>query len=200
MWFYKFARALCMGVIHILFRIKTVGGEQVPKNQGYILVSNHRTNFDPLFVAARVKTRINYMAKAELFKFKPLAVILKAVGAFEVDRGSGDTSAIDYSVELIKRGEVLGIFPEGHRSKDGKLQRIKSGASVVAMQTEADILPCAVHFTGKLRFRSVVTISYGPLIKFSELGFTPGENSPREIKRANKMIGDHIEALLEAVH
>lgn len=198
MWFYKFARALCMVFIRILFRIRIIGGEHVPKDQGYILVSNHRSNFDPLFVACRIKTRINYMAKAELFKFRPLGALLRAVGAFEVNRGTGDSGAIDYSVDLIKRGEVLGIFPEGTRSKDGALQRIKSGASVIAMQTQADVLPCAVRFEGKLRFRSAVTVSYGPLIRFSELRFTPGENSPREIKASNKLIGERISALLEA--
>ncbi len=195
--FYKFARWCCMVYIRILYKIKVEGQEHVPKNQGYMLIANHRTNFDPLFVVAGVYAQVFYMAKVELFQKKWRGALLRALGAFPVERGKGDTGALDWAMEVLRKGNVLGMFPEGHRSKDGQLLRPKSGASMIAMQTGADVLPCAICFGERLKFRTPVTIRYGELIKNSQLGFTPGTNSPREIKEASKLMMDRLSELLE---
>ncbi len=89
------------------------------------------------------------------------------------------------------------MFPEGTRSKDGKPLRPKSGAAMIAMQTGTDVLPCAVCFGPELKFRTRVVIRYGKLLQNSELGFTPGANSPREIKDVSRRIMDQVVQLLE---
>ncbi len=195
--FYKIARGVCIIVLHLLFRVKVEGKEHIPCKKGYILVANHRTNFDPLFVVAGLRQQVHFMAKAELFRGWFMEHLMNALGAFPVDRGKGDSGAIDWSDNLIRQGRVLGMFPEGTRSPDGKPQRPKSGAALIAMRTQADVLPCAVCFGEKLTFRAPVTVRYGAPIAFEQLGFTPGINSPREIKNASHQMMGEVIRLLE---
>ncbi|WP_101909555.1 lysophospholipid acyltransferase family protein [Marasmitruncus massiliensis] len=193
---YKAGRSLCMILLRILFSVKIEGKENIP-GTGYILVANHRTNFDPLFVVTGIRAQVCFMAKVELFQNPLLGWLLKHLGAFPVERGKGDTGAIDWAVDLIRGGKVLGMFPEGTRSLTGAPQRPKSGAALIAMQTGADLLPCAVCYGEKLGFRTKVTVRYGKLIRGEELNFTPGTQSTAEIKAASRLIMDRIIGLLE---
>lgn len=137
------------------------------------------------------------MAKAELFSNGFQRWLFKHLGAFPVERGKGDSGALDWAQTVVREGKILGMFPEGTRSKDGKPLRPKSGAAMIAMQTGTDVLPCAVCFGPELKFRTRVVIRYGKLLQNSELGFTPGANSPREIKDVSRRIMDQVVQLLE---
>ena len=141
MSFYNFARQVMILVSRCQYRLEYEGLENIPENGGFILCSNHISMYDPILVAIRVKPQCFFMAKEELFRFKPLAFLIRALGAFPVSRGKGDTGAIEKAAEIVESGGVLAIFPEGHRSKDGKLLKLKSGAVVVASMTGADLLP-----------------------------------------------------------
>ena len=100
-----------------VFRIKVVGREKVLKSGGALFACNHKSNWDGLVVLATCPRRLAFMAKAELFKFKPFAVILKAFGAFPVNRGKGDISAIKTSLRILKEENAFIMFPEGKRVK-----------------------------------------------------------------------------------
>ena len=123
--------------------------------------------------------------------------LLRALGAFPVERGKGDAGALDRAREIVRRRGVLGMFIEGTRSKTGALGRPKSGTAMIAQQTGAGVLPCAIRFEGKLGWRTHVTIRYGELIPNEALGFTGGELSPHEMKAASHRIMGEIAALLE---
>lgn len=197
---YKLGCFCCWILVHILYRVRLIGTENIPRTggNGFVLVANHRSNMDPVFIAYSFPHMVRYMAKQELFsKNALLGWLMRHLGAFPVARGTGDTSALDLAAKIIREGGVLGMFPEGTRSPDGTLQRPKSGAAMIALQTGADVLPCAVCFGEKLGFRTRVTVRYAPLIKHGQLGFTPGKQSPREIKEAGKLMMGRIAALLE---
>lgn len=191
---YLVGKALTYLLVRLLFNMKYEGLENIPAGAGFILASNHRSNFDPLFIAHKVRGQIYYMAKAELFKNGFIAWLLRSLGAFPVDRGSGDTSAMDLAGRLVRDGGVLGIFPEGHRSKDGKPQRARSGLGMVAAQTGANILPCAVVYGERLAFRTKVTVRYGRLLTNKELALDTG--APSAIRGASKRVMEEIVALL----
>lgn len=193
---YKIGRALCVFFLRILFSVRIEGKENIPRT-GYILVANHRTNFDPLFVVTGVRAQVCFMAKSELFHNPLLGWVLGHLGAFPVERGKGDTGAVDWAVDLIRNGKVLGMFPEGTRSVTGAPQRPKSGASLVAMRTGANLLPCAVCYGEKLGFRTKVIVRYGRPILNEELNFTPGTQSTAEIKAASRLMMNRIVGLLE---
>lgn len=192
---YGFGKLVTYWYVRLFFRMRYVGLENIPRAKGFILASNHRANHDPLFIAHRVPKGIHYMAKAELFRNKLLGWILRNVNAFPVARGTGDTSAIDTAKEVIRSGDVLGMFPEGTRSRDGKPLRARSGVALIAGQTGADVLPCAICFEGRLRFRTAVTVRYGKLITVDELGIDA--EKPSMVRAASKRIMADIVALLE---
>lgn len=194
---YRLGIWACAVYVHILFRFRTVGLENLPRGErGFILASNHRHNCDPLFVAIKLRQQVCYMAKAELFQKKWRGKLLKRLGAFPVERGKGDTGAIDWAKQVLRSGDVLGMFPEGHRSKDGTLLRPKSGTAMISSQTKADVVPCAVCFGECLKFRTVVTVRYGKPIPYESLGFTENAVTPHEIKAASGLIMSKIEKLL----
>lgn len=198
--FYKVGKVLCNIFCALAFNIKISGQENLPKEKGFILASNHITDLDPLFIAIRIKRQLNFMAKSELFKNKIGGAIIKALGAFPVERGTGDTSAIDKAVETVKSGNVFAIFPEGTRSKDGQLKRFKSGTIIVASQTGADIIPTSIYIKDisegkKIRFRSKVIVKYGKIIPNDELQINLENTST--IKKASMRVREEIANLLE---
>lgn len=194
--FYKIIRGLAVVLWQLYFNIKCVGEENIPESGGYILAANHQTMNDPVFAAEKVKRQMYFMAKAELFENGFLRWFFNKLGAFPIQRGKGDSGAIQWAAKLIEEGKILAMFPEGTRSKDGKTLRPKSGVAVIAHQTKASVLPCGIKLVGgKAHFRSKVIVSYGKLITYEELGFHEG--STHEIKEASIKIMNSINQLLE---
>ena len=143
--FYAIAMRAVNLLWHIWFRLQINGRENEPDQGGYILASNHCSAIDPMIVCQGVrKTYIHFMAKAELFDIPVLKHVIRWLKAFPVSRGSGDMSAIETAKQVIRDKEVLGLFPEGTRSKDGQLLRFKSGLALIAQQTGAPVLPVTI--------------------------------------------------------
>lgn len=181
----------------IWYNIKFEGKENIPKDRGCVYVSNHRTYADPPLIVLGVKRKFSFMAKEELFKFKPFAVLIKSLGAFPVARGKGDEKAIESAVETIKNGRNLVIFPEGTRSKDGKLGKGKSGAALVATKAHTDIVPVGIIFEGnKLKFRSKITVRYGKPISYKEYIDENGEPVLRKLVKFKNKYMENIGVLI----
>ena len=195
--FYSIAHFVVGLLWRIWFRLDIRGRENVPQAGPFVFCSNHVSALDPTIVCLGVPSRIKlrFIGKAELFRNPFLRLLLgRGRGAFPVERGSGDTGAIDKAVAIVKNGGVLGIFPEGTRSPDGSLLRFKSGMSLIVSQTEADVLPCCITYLNGRKFRSHVIVNYGPVIPFASLGFS-GSGSPRELKAATRLIRGAVENL-----
>ena len=168
-----------------------VGKEKIPQDGKVILVCNHLSNWDPILLLLKQPRRIAFMAKAELFRFKPLGWFLRRVfGVFPVERGKGDSKALDTGVAAIESGDMMGIFPEGTRSRDGKLMRFKSGAALIAARTGASVLPCGIDRRSKA-FRRV-TITVGDLITPEELQLN-GEKP--ELRYATRLMRERVREL-----
>ncbi len=199
MSFYVFSRAVVHVIAKIRYRLRFEGLENIPQEGGFILCSNHISLFDPILIAIRVKPQCFFMAKEELFENKFVGAVIRALGAFPVSRGKGDTSAIDRAVDIVNNKQVLAIFPEGHRSKDGKLLKLKSGAVVIAAQTGGTILPCVVKKGPRKFLRHSLTVRYGKPISCQEFGLTAA-HVPSEIRGANHLLTDRLTGLLEETH
>ena len=196
----RFLLAFFKPLFWLLFPYKIVGKENVPP-QGdptpLMLCPNHISNLDPVFLLMAMKRHVYYMAKAELFKNKLAAWFVgKKFGAFPVRRGEGDTSAIDTAKEIVQSGKILGIFPEGTRSKDGKLGRAKSGAALIASQTGAYIVPTAIKAKDqKVWLFHRTTIIFGQPVPPAELHLDNPERP--DLRYASRQIMDRIARLLE---
>ncbi len=195
---YPVAVAIVRVVARLFFRIKYVGKENIPTSQGYILASNHISGLDPVVSAIAVKDRIFYMGKAELFDNRFIGWIMTHLQGFPVNRSRGDLSAIEYAMKVVNENNVLGIYPEGTRSKDGKPLPPKAGIALIANKTGADVLPVSVYCKGKVRPFKKITVRFGELIKNEELIIENGKAS--ELKRATHIVMDKIVEMWEEGH
>jgi 1-acyl-sn-glycerol-3-phosphate acyltransferase len=123
-----------------LYRVELRGMERIPATGGVILVANHESLFDPWLLALATPRPVHYMAKSELWKYPLVGRTLDAFGAFPVERGTGDSTAISKAAELVRRGEVLGMFPQG-TSKQLERRPYHRGAARLALATGAPIVP-----------------------------------------------------------
>lgn len=160
-----------------------------------MVACNHRSYADPIFLAHGIRGRaIYYMAKAELFEIPVLGRILHWLGVFPVARGTGDMSAVDHAIDKLRTGHLLGIFPEGTRSRDGQPLKFKSGMAHIAKTAGVGVVPCAIRFTGKLGFLRKIEFEYGDPISYEEL--FGDEQSAAALKRATKLVQARIYSML----
>lgn len=193
--FYRFAICVMRLVMPLAFRIETEGTEKLPKEGGYLFVSNHRSNADPILIGIQnPKTQFCFLAKQELFSQGFAGWLLRKLGAVAIDRGSGDISALDELGSRLKSGENALIFPEGTRSKDGKLGHFKTGAALIAAQTGVPIVPVGICFDGKLHFRSRIRVAYGA--PFSIPQTDPENPSGAVLKQIRQDMSRNVSALL----
>lgn len=190
--------AIVTFIVRILFRVTIEGKENLPTDRGYVCCSNHLSFLDPVFWIVSTKKRIRYMAKAELFKNKLFSWFFKQLSAFPVDREGGSASSVAHAIDIVKEGGILGIFPEGTRSKDGKPGRAKSGAAYIANATGADVIPMAIIVKGKIKVFSKVHLIIGKPIKHEEIHF---EGTDRKgLRNASTKIMQEIVTLWENGH
>ena len=187
------------GLSHILYSVKVVGEENIPKDEPFILVSNHIHFVDPVLLMVKARRSVHFMGKKEAFQNKFAAWFLTNTNTFPVARGQGDKAAIEYAVKLIRDGRVIGIFPEGTRSKDLKPHAAKGGVALIARETKANVLPASIYCEQAKGLRRRITIRFGKLIPFEELDI-PEEASARELREAAERIMQHVVALWEEGH
>ena len=189
-------RPLCNLLCKTKYNIEFRGQENLDRKGGFIIAANHISALDPMFIAIASKRLFHYIAKEELFENPVMAKAIVHLNAFPIRRGIGDMKAVNYGIELVRRGEVLCIFPEGTRSPDGTPKDAKSGVGYIARATRADVVPVAIYKEKNEKGGSKVIISIGEVIPNSSLGFTENGKS-KENKAAAKMIMDTITALWE---
>ncbi|MFC0014691.1 MULTISPECIES: 1-acyl-sn-glycerol-3-phosphate acyltransferase [Allobacillus] len=164
---YPLGKFLVSVLFKLLFKIKVIGKENIPKDGPVIICSNHISNYDPPTVGITSPRTIHFMAKEELFEKKGIGFILRNVNAFPVKRGMRDRNALRKGLKLLEEGNVLGLFPEGTRSKTGQVKKGLAGAGFFAMRSNATVIPCAI--IGKYERSKPLTVIYGKPIQFESL-------------------------------
>ena len=112
---YAFWYALLAKLIRGLFRIRIINAENEPLEGGFMLVSNHTSALDPVLICASMRQQICFMGKKELFRIPIVGGFLKSLGGYPIDRGGTDISAIKTTVNMLKEGKCVGMFPQGTR-------------------------------------------------------------------------------------
>lgn len=178
-------RPFVVVVARVLFRLKTHNRNVIPKSGGIIIAGNHISDWDPPFVGAAVHRGVYFMAKSELFQNPISRWFLSALGAFPVyRRASVNKQALNTARDHVLAGEALIIFPEGTRSKDGRLLPAKAGVGHIAEATGAPVYPFFVsgtdHPLGALFFRTRFRVRFGSVISPETLGKCHEEGGARQ--------------------
>ena len=168
LWFYRFAQLVVSTLLRIWNGLRIVDVGNVPAEGAVILACNHAAYLDPPTLGCGLRRPVAYMAKSELFHIPVLATVIRALGAFPVDRSRGDVAAFKAANEVLARGEVLGIFPEGTRNKNGR-GTPQLGVALLASRSGATVVPAYVSGTSQAKRRAKVTVVFGEPFRF-ELG------------------------------
>ncbi|CAN7343778.1 lysophospholipid acyltransferase family protein [Rossellomorea sp. LjRoot5] len=186
---YTFARGLVKSILSPLYRIDVKGLEHFPKDGGVLLCSNHIDNLDPPVVGISAPRPVAFMAKEELFNVPVLGKLLPDLRAFPVKRGMSDREALRKGLQVLKQGDVLGLFPEGTRSKTGQIGKGLAGAGFFALRSEAYVVPCAIIGPYK-PFRKLKVV-FGPPIPMDSI-----REERLNAEKTTEIIMQHIENLI----
>jgi cytidylate kinase len=166
---YRLAYGFLPAIFKVIFRMDISGADRFPKRGGVVLASNHLSNVDPFFLGCSCPRQIHFMAKAELWKSKVLGKLITAYGAFPINRGQADRHAVRAALNILEKGAVVGIFPEGHRQHDGQLGEINPGVTLFSLRGGVTTIPVMLSGTervvrkGLLRFPRVRVFYGDPL-------------------------------------
>jgi 1-acyl-sn-glycerol-3-phosphate acyltransferase len=177
--FYWFLKFVAVGPpVKVVFRPKAEGTEHIPATGGAILAGNHLSAADWIFMPLSLKRRVTFLAKAEYFTGTGVKGFFRRVffsgsGQVPIDRSSASAAedAIRTGERILREGKLLGIYPEGTRSPDGRLYRGKTGVARMTLETGAPVIPVAMIYSRKrLPFGKKITrvqVKFGPPLDFS---------------------------------
>lgn len=188
-WFYGPGSVMSLALAGVIGGVKVEGDKHVPATGPFIMAANHTSLADPPILGAAVGHRngrlIHFMARHEIRRWPLIGWLADKSGVFFVRRGEGDRAAQRQALDLLAQGKAIAMFPEGTRSRDGRLGTGKAGVAVLALRSGAPILPVAIigtHriFPGRSRMphRSPVIVRIGP--SFS-LGHQPDGRLDRAV-------------------
>ncbi|CUH96236.1 hypothetical protein P22_2325 [Propionispora sp. 2/2-37] len=141
---YNLIRFVCRCFFLLFFRLKVEGIENIPRQGGAIIAPNHVSLWDPPVIGCAMSRHIHFMAKEELFNIPLFRQIILVLKAFPVKRGAADRNAIRTAVTLLEQEKVLGLFPEGTRSRSGILGTAEPGVVMIAAKAGVPIIPAAI--------------------------------------------------------
>lgn len=140
-FFYRIIQGIIFAFLKIYFRLSITGRENIPKTGPFILAPIHRSNVDTPIASAVTSRRLRFMGKDSLWKNKPIAAVLSALGGFPVTRGSADLEALKRCLSVLKLGEPIVLFPEGTRQSGPIVCQLFDGAAYLAIKAQVPIVP-----------------------------------------------------------
>lgn len=144
-WVFNLSRLLLYAFCKLYFRIEFEGQAQVPPTGPVIVAPNHVSYLDPIWVSLPLRRQLVYMTWDRMTRLPLLGPLIRAFGAFPVNTEIGDRGALKYSLRHLRAAGGLVIFPEGSRTRDGRLQEFKPGVIKLALETAAPIVPVTIN-------------------------------------------------------
>jgi 1-acyl-sn-glycerol-3-phosphate acyltransferase len=139
--FYKACHIVARVGTTLMFDLKSYGIHHVPRTGGVLLVCNHQTYLDPVIAGVHLRRPIGFIAKSELFEKPKFNWLIRSLNAFPVRRGEGDVGAMKEAIRRLKEGNILTMFPEGTRSKDGRIGLIQPGIALLIRKAQVPVVP-----------------------------------------------------------
>ena len=195
---YKFVSLIIVFPVYkFIFRGKLVGIDNLPKDQSFIIVSNHGSLLDPPFLGHALGLRVSFMAKSELFNIPFLSQIIRACGAYPVKRGVADRSPINTASNKLLNNNTIGIFIDGTRQKNGLVNNPKKGAAMISAKTKKLLVPVAIINSHRLiQFKFFVPKFNKVVIKVGEPINYPKSSSKNDINLVTENLKKTINYLM----
>lgn len=149
-WQFPIAVTFAKGLMAMLGWFRTYGKERVPRQGGLLILSNHRSDCDPVAIQVACPRPIRFMAKSELFEMFLVKTVLRWLKCFPVKRGEPDRNAIKHSVTLLQGGECVCVFPEGQLTETGRLQELKPGIALIVRMADVPVICVGLRKTDKI--------------------------------------------------
>ena len=172
----------------VVFRVEKNGEENIKEKGAYLICANHRSNWDAPILVSNLKRKVYVMAKAELFKNKFIKWFGRKCCVFPVKRGMRDIESIKYSLNLLKDGEILVIFPEGTRNGMEKNGKAQNGVAYMAIRTGVPVIP--VRIPGEMKPFKKVKLNIGEPLDFSQ--YKTNKPEKEILDKVSKEIMDNI--------
>ena len=193
-FFKKIGRGIVKGAIYsyckIVYRMKVIGKENIPKSGQVIICGNHKSFLDPPAIEVTCGRYTRFLAKEELTRHKFLKLLGIVFDAILVKRDSKEVTAIKESLKTLKNGDCLALFPEGTRNGLAKGEDVKDGAAFFAVRSGAPVIPCGIKGGEKGNWK--LTITYGKPLDFSKY---KGAKDKETLDKVTNEIMDNILSL-----
>jgi len=191
------SKLFVLPIYKFVFRGHLIGRENIPQKNSFIMVSNHGSLLDPPLLGHALGRNISFMAKAELFKIPLLGFIIKACGAYPVKRGIVDKNTIRTACKKLSNNNSIGIFIDGTRQKNGRVNRPKQGAALLAFKNQKLLLPVAIVNSHRLiRFKFFIPLFSKIVIKVGKPVQPPQSSSRDDLNSVTMYLQDDINNLI----
>jgi len=184
-------------IYKFLFQGHLIGEENIPKIDSFIMVSNHGSLLDPPLLGHALGRNISFMAKAELFEIPLLGFLIRACGAYPVKRGIADKNTIKTACEKLSNNDCIGIFIDGTRQKNGRVNKPKQGAALLAFKNEKLLLPVAIVNSHRLiKFKFCIPFFSKIVIKVGKPVHPPLSSSKKDLNLVTMLLQESINSLI----
>lgn len=203
-WFYGMVYYLVKLFLRCFYRLEIQGLEHFRPGKG-VIVGNHVSNFDPPVLSVSCPEEVHFIAKASLFRNRFFSWIIRKLHAHPVSRGQKDAHVFRELFSVLKEGKKVLLFPEGARSKDGKLSSLSKGVSFLVEQTESTIFPCYIQGTYDIwpvnrrlpKLGGKIRCTFGVPIEWNTFSVLPKEERSEVILRETLKALEHLEKQAE---
>jgi 1-acyl-sn-glycerol-3-phosphate acyltransferase len=196
---YKTGWSFYRGLFRFYFRWEIYNAERVPLQGPVILAANHASFLDPPLVGASLHREINYLARASLFRFPVIGSILRGVNAVPVERDGGGAAGLKAILDRLLAGGGIILFPEGTRTRDGKLQPARSGIGLTVIKSSAPVVPVRVFGTYEAQGRHIriprpvkVKVKFGQPMLFEAFRAEAKACPKPRLKQIYQQVADEI--------
>ena len=191
------SKIFVLPIYKFVFKGHLIGRENIPQKDSFIMVSNHGSLLDPPLLGHALGRNISFMAKVELFKIPFLGFIIKACGAYPVKRGIADKNTINTACKKLLNNNCIGIFIDGTRQKNGRVNKPKQGAALLAFKNQKLLLPVAIVNSHRLiRFKFFIPLFSKIVIKVGKPVQPPQSSSRDDLNSVTMHLQDKINNLI----
>lgn len=205
LWFFDLCRETVLWYFRVFHRLRRIDVMNIPREGPVLLVANHQSFYDPPAIGGGVRHRhSDFLARASLFKFKPFGWLISTLNSTPIKQGSGDAGAMKATIQKMKNGRMMLVFPEGSRTPNGEMQAFQRGAAVLLKRAHCQVVPVGIAGAFEawprsrklpIPFRDKIVVCYGEPISSDEIMKESAEEALAHLRERVDSLRQRAESL-----